>query len=120
MGDARPEHGGLVNLEEHGGVKLLGEGEITSSVHIEVARVGVGDKARRAGGTEELAHYNRPPARSLKPHKLDKCRGARGRRRLLLALVPTRSAAGARPSCSCGTGGSACGGGRGTRQGDER
>ena len=66
---------GLVNLKgSTAGVKLLGEGEITSSVHIEVSRASASaiKAVEDAGGTVTCAHYNRLALRALlKPHKFE-------------------------------------------------
>ena len=53
---------GLVNLKgSTAGVKLLGEGEITSSIHIEVSRASASAiKVAEDAGTVTCAHYNRP------------------------------------------------------------
>ena len=64
---------GLVNLKgSTAGVKLLGEGEMTSPVHIEVSRASASaiKAVEGAGGTVTCAHYNRLALRALlKPHK---------------------------------------------------
>ena len=66
---------GLVNLKgSTAGVKLLGEGEITSSIHIEVSRASASaiKAVEDAGGTVTCAHYNRLALRALlKPHKFE-------------------------------------------------
>ena len=59
---------GLVNLKgSTAGVKLLGEGEITSSIHIEVSRASASaiKAVEDAGGTVTCAHYNRLALRAL-------------------------------------------------------
>ena len=112
----------LVNLKgSTAGVKLLGEGEITSSVHIEVSRASASaiKAVEDAGGTVTCAHYNRLALRALlKPHKFEQMpRRARPPPRLMRSRADEKRGQ-TRPSCSCGTGASACGGGgRGTRRG---
>ena len=83
---------GLVNSKgSTAGVKLLGEGEITSSIHIEVSRASASaiKAVEDAGGTVTCAHYDRLALRALKPHKFDHVIAARARPppRLLAVLV---------------------------------
>lgn len=67
---------GLVNIKGGtNGIKLLGEGALTSKVHLEVSRASATAIAavEKMGGTVTCAHYNRLALRALlKPHKFER------------------------------------------------